>query len=167
MWAGLLTDRINNKLKKSNLINAHALDREPGLAMPFFIFGDSRLFYWLAAFILIGHILLWLHSLLLQFNRTDVCLLSMTVCICWHWLYFFFVPWWIFWVSNPIRPPLFGCVLNVLCYSFTGHWCRFLATWFAIWFSVRLGYSSTLCLGGLATLEITLPIVKKKNNQKI
>ena len=128
MWAGLLTDRINNKLKKSNLINEHALDREPGLAMPFFIFGDSRLFYWLAAFILIGHILLWLYSLLLQFNRTDVCLLSMTVCVCWHWLYFFFVPWWILWVSNPIRPPLFGCVLNVLCYSFTRHWCRFLAT---------------------------------------
>ena len=120
MWAGLLTDRINNKLKKSNLINEHALDREPGLAMPFFIFGDSRLFYWLAAFILIGHILLWLHSLLLQFNRTDVCLLSMTVCICWHWLYFFFVPWWIFWVSNPIRPPLFGCVLNVLCILLPG-----------------------------------------------
>ena len=89
MWAGLLIDRINNKLKKSNLINEHALEREPGLAMPFFIFGDSRLFYCVAAFILIGRILLWLHSLLLQFNKTDVCLLSMTVCICWHWLYFF------------------------------------------------------------------------------
>ena len=44
MWAGILTDRINNKLKKVILIKEHALDREPGLAMPFFIFGDSRLF---------------------------------------------------------------------------------------------------------------------------
>ena len=26
---GLLTDRINNKLEKSNLINEHALNREP------------------------------------------------------------------------------------------------------------------------------------------
>ena len=26
---GLLTDRINNKLKRSNLINEHALNREP------------------------------------------------------------------------------------------------------------------------------------------
>ena len=31
---GLLTDRINNKLKKSNLINDHALNREP---VPFII----------------------------------------------------------------------------------------------------------------------------------
>ena len=29
MLVGLLTDRINNKLEKSNLINEHALDREP------------------------------------------------------------------------------------------------------------------------------------------
>ena len=29
MSVGLLTDRINNKLEKSNLINEHALDREP------------------------------------------------------------------------------------------------------------------------------------------
>ena len=29
MWVGLLTDRINNKLEKSNLINEHALNREP------------------------------------------------------------------------------------------------------------------------------------------
>ena len=29
MWLGLLTDRINNKLEKSNLINEHALNREP------------------------------------------------------------------------------------------------------------------------------------------
>ena len=28
MWVGLLTDRINNKLEKSNLINEHALSRE-------------------------------------------------------------------------------------------------------------------------------------------
>ena len=28
MWVGLLTDRINNKLEKSNLINEHALNRE-------------------------------------------------------------------------------------------------------------------------------------------
>ena len=26
---GLLTDRINNKLKRSNFINEHALNREP------------------------------------------------------------------------------------------------------------------------------------------
>ena len=31
MWVGLLTDRINNKLKKSNSINKHALIREPVL----------------------------------------------------------------------------------------------------------------------------------------
>lgn len=65
-------------------------------------------------------------------------------------------------VQSYSTAPLFGCVLNVLCYSFTRHWCRFLATWFTIWFSVKFGYSSTLCLRGLATLEITLPIVKKK-----
>ena len=29
MWVGLLTDRINNKLVKSNLIDEHALNREP------------------------------------------------------------------------------------------------------------------------------------------
>ena len=30
MWVGLLTERINNnKLEKSNLINEHALIREP------------------------------------------------------------------------------------------------------------------------------------------
>ena len=29
MWVGLLTDRINNKLEKSNLINEHAINREP------------------------------------------------------------------------------------------------------------------------------------------
>ena len=29
MWVALLTDRINNKLEKSNLINEHALNREP------------------------------------------------------------------------------------------------------------------------------------------
>ena len=29
MWVGLLTDRINNKLEKSNVINEHALNREP------------------------------------------------------------------------------------------------------------------------------------------
>ena len=29
MWVGLLTDRINNKLEKSNLIYEHALNSEP------------------------------------------------------------------------------------------------------------------------------------------
>ena len=29
MWVGLLNDRINNKLEKSNLIDEHALNREP------------------------------------------------------------------------------------------------------------------------------------------
>ena len=29
MWVGLLTDRINNKLKKSYLINEHAFNRQP------------------------------------------------------------------------------------------------------------------------------------------
>ena len=29
MWVGLLTDRINNKLEKHNLINEHALNSEP------------------------------------------------------------------------------------------------------------------------------------------
>ena len=29
MWFGLLTDRINNKLEKSNLIHEHALNHEP------------------------------------------------------------------------------------------------------------------------------------------
>ena len=29
MWVGLLTDRIENKLEKSNLINEFALNREP------------------------------------------------------------------------------------------------------------------------------------------
>ena len=28
MWVGLLTDKINNKLEKSNLIYEHALNRE-------------------------------------------------------------------------------------------------------------------------------------------
>ena len=29
MWVGLLTDRINNKFEKSNLIYEHAMNREP------------------------------------------------------------------------------------------------------------------------------------------
>ena len=29
MWMGLLTDRINNRLERSNLINEYALNREP------------------------------------------------------------------------------------------------------------------------------------------
>ena len=29
MWVGLFTDRINNRLEKSNLINEHALNCEP------------------------------------------------------------------------------------------------------------------------------------------
>ena len=29
MWVGLLTDIINNRLEKRNLINEHALNREP------------------------------------------------------------------------------------------------------------------------------------------
>ena len=29
MWVELLTDRINNKLEKSNFINERALNREP------------------------------------------------------------------------------------------------------------------------------------------
>ena len=29
MWVGLLIDRINNNLEKSNLINEHVLNREP------------------------------------------------------------------------------------------------------------------------------------------
>ena len=29
MWVGLLSDRINDKLEKSNFINEHALNREP------------------------------------------------------------------------------------------------------------------------------------------
>ena len=29
MWAGLVTDRINNKVEKSNLINDHAHNRQP------------------------------------------------------------------------------------------------------------------------------------------
>ena len=29
MWVGLLTDRINNKLERSYLVNEHVLNREP------------------------------------------------------------------------------------------------------------------------------------------
>ena len=40
---GLLTDRINNKLERSNLINEHALNREPvPLTIVFTIKGDSK-----------------------------------------------------------------------------------------------------------------------------
>ena len=31
MWVGLLTDRIHDKLEKSNLIDEHAQNREPVL----------------------------------------------------------------------------------------------------------------------------------------
>ena len=34
MWVGLLTDTINNKLEKGNLINKHALNSEP-VRMPY------------------------------------------------------------------------------------------------------------------------------------
>ena len=34
MWVGLLTDEINNKLERSNLINEHALNREPTFKVP-------------------------------------------------------------------------------------------------------------------------------------
>ena len=36
MWVGLWTDRINNKLEKSNLINEHAFNREPVLLIQTF-----------------------------------------------------------------------------------------------------------------------------------
>ena len=111
---------------------------------------------------LIGCILFWLHLLFLQFYRTVVCLPCITDCICWRWHYPYFVSWWILWVCNPIRPPLFGCVLNALWYSFTRHLCHsILATWLAIWFSAEFGYSSPLCVRSLATL----PFVKQKTNQ--
>ena len=106
---------------------------------------------------LIGRILFWLHLLFLQFYRTVVCLSCITDCICWRWPYSYFVSWWILWVCNPIRPPLFGCVLNALWYSFTRHLCHsILATWLAIWFSAEFGYSSPLCVRSLATLNPTL-----------
>ena len=112
---------------------------------------------------LIGRILFWLHSLFLQFYRTVVCLSCITVCIFWRWPYSAFVSWWILWVCNPIRPPLFGCVLNALWYSFTRHLCHsILATWLAIWFSAEFGYSSPLCVRSLATL----PFVKQKSNKQ-
>ena len=112
---------------------------------------------------LIERILFWLHSLFLQFYGTVVCLSCMTVCICWRWPYSYFVSWWILWVCNPIRPPLFGFVLNALWYSFTGNLCHsIIATWLAIWFFSRVRLSaSTLCVRSLATL----PFVKKKNKQ--
>ena len=34
MWVGLLTDRINNNLEKSNSINKHVLNREPDPIIP-------------------------------------------------------------------------------------------------------------------------------------
>ena len=112
---------------------------------------------------LIGRILFWLHSSFLQFYRTVVCLSCITDCICWRWHYPYFVSWWILWVCNPIRPPLFGCVLNALWYSFTRHLCHsILATWLAIWFSAEFGYSSPLCVRSLATL----PFVTQKTNKQ-
>ena len=114
---------------------------------------------------LIGRILFWLHSLFLQFYRTVVCLSWITVCNFSRWPYSYFVSWWILWVCNPIRPPLFGCVLNALWYSFTRHLCHsVLATWLAIWFSAEFGYSSPLCVRSLATLQCV--IKTKPNKQK-
>ena len=113
---------------------------------------------------LIGRILFWLHSLFLQFYRTVVCLSCITVCIFWRWPYSYFVSWWILWVCNPIRPPLFGCVLNALWYSFTKHLCHsILAIWLAIWFSAEFGYSSPLCVRSLATLPF---VIKTKTNKQ-
>ena len=34
MWVGLLNDRINSKLEKYDLINEHALNREPAPLSP-------------------------------------------------------------------------------------------------------------------------------------
>ena len=110
---------------------------------------------------LIGRILFWLHLLLLQFYRTVVCLSCMTVCICWRWPYSYFVSWWILWVCNPIRPPLFGCVLNALWYSFTRHLCHFFCYMAHYLVSAGFAYSSPLRVRSLATL----PFVKKKNKQ--
>ena len=113
---------------------------------------------------LIGCILFWLHSLFLQFYRNVVCLSCITVCIFSRWPYSYFVSWWILWVCNPIRPPLFGCVLNALWYSFTRHLCHsVLATWLAIWFSAEFGYSSPLCVRSLATLPC---VIKTKTNKQ-
>ena len=117
---------------------------------------------------LIGRILFWLHLLFLQFYRTVVCLPCITDCICWRWPYPYFVSWWILWVCNPIRPPLFGCVLNVLWYSFTRHLCHsVLATWLAIWFSAEFGYSSPLCVRSLATLSCVIKTKTKKQKTKL
>ena len=113
---------------------------------------------------LIGCILFWLHSLFLQFYRNVVCLSCITVCIFSRWPYSYFVSWWILWVCNPIRPPLFGCVLNALWYSFTRHLCHsVLATWLAIWFSAEFGYSSSLCVRSLAILPC---VIKTKTNKQ-
>ena len=113
---------------------------------------------------LIGCILFWLHSLFLQIYRNVVCLSCITVCIFSRWPYSYFVSWWILWVCNPIRPPLFGCVLNALWYSFTRHLCHsVLATWLAIWFSAEFGYSSPLCVRSLATLPC---VIKTKTNKQ-
>ena len=43
MWVGLLTDRINNKLDRSNLINEHTLNREPVPLSSLLIFDDNLL----------------------------------------------------------------------------------------------------------------------------
>ena len=76
----------------------------------------------------------------------------------------YFVSSWILWVCNPIRPPLFGCVLNALWYSFTKHLCHsILAIWLAIWFSAEFGYSSPLCVRSLATLPF---VIKTKTNKQ-
>ena len=133
--------------------------------MPLFIFGNSRLFYWLAAFILIGRILLWLHSLLWQFYRTDVCLLSITVCICWRWPYFYFVRWWIFLSVQSYSTALIWVCPQFFYFDifYRAACIVFFATWLAIWFSVEFGYSSTLCVRGLATLPIVKKIIIKKN----
>ena len=47
MWVGLLTDRINNKLEKRNLINEHALNNEPVPLTEVIIFAFALLLWFL------------------------------------------------------------------------------------------------------------------------
>ena len=96
MWAGLLTDRIDNKLKKRNLINELALDREPVPLKFRCVPHHAFVHFWWQPFILLTCRLYinWAHSVMavlivITILQSWCLLLSITVCICWRWPYFF------------------------------------------------------------------------------
>ena len=163
MWAGLLTDRIDNKSEKSNLINEHGLNREPvPLKFPCAPRHAFVHFCWQPFILLTCRLYInWAHSIM-------AALIIMTVLQNWclpsehNCLYLLASALFLLCaLVNILSVQSYSTALIWVCPHFfyfdillPGTYVVFFATWLAIWFSVEFGYSSALCVRGLATLPI-------------